>query len=310
MSLKAVIDLYELLDDAAVNGSIVQEWLQNHGVTQCKVTPVTGAKGTTDFIHALIPGKNGKSVGGTAPTLGVVGRLGGIGARPTRVGFVSDGDGALSALAIATKLGMMAQKGDQLEGDVIVTTQVCPHAPTRPHDPVPFMDSPITSDVCNQNEIDPAMDAVICIDTTKGNRIVNHRGIAITPTVKDGWILRTSEDLLSIVETTTGDFPYVLPLTTLDITPYGNGIYHLNSILQPSVATNAPCIGVAITTVTRVAGCATGATHPTDVEEAVRFGIEVAKEFTTGHCQFFDKEEYERLQKLYGSMSHLRTQGH
>jgi len=30
------------------------------------------------------------------------------------------------------------------------------------------------------------------------------------------------------------------PITTQDITPYGNGVYHLNSILQPSIATTAP----------------------------------------------------------------------
>ncbi|MGO0916215.1 DUF1177 family protein, partial [Clostridioides difficile] len=42
-----------------------------------------------------IPGKNGKLKGGDAPTLGILGRLGGIGARPEVIGFVSDGDGAL-----------------------------------------------------------------------------------------------------------------------------------------------------------------------------------------------------------------------
>ncbi|WP_254171499.1 DUF1177 family protein, partial [Clostridioides difficile] len=39
-----------------------------------------------------------------APTLGILGRLGGIGARPEVIGFVSDGDGALVAIAVAAKL--------------------------------------------------------------------------------------------------------------------------------------------------------------------------------------------------------------
>lgn len=307
--MKILLDLLDLLDDPTVSGEAVAERLRNWGAAHVSVKTRTGAKGSTDFVRVLIPGRHGETCGGIAPTLGIVGRLGGLGARPVRIGFTSDGDGALSALTIAAKLSQMHTRGDVLEGDVIVITHVCPHAPTRPHEPVPFMDSPITSAECNEEEVDPAMDAVLSIDTTKGNRIVNARGIAITPTVKDGYILRISEDLLSIMETTTGKLPLVLPLTQQDITPYGNGIYHLNSILQPSVATEAPCVGVAITTQSQVAGCATGATHLADVDEAVRFSIEVAKAFTAQQCRFYDGEEYHRLLKQYGSLSHFRTQG-
>lgn len=309
MSLKTIIDAYELLDDIHVCGQDVADFLVQHGATNVTVTTVQGAKGKADFIKCLIPGTQGKTAGGHAPTLGIVGRLGGIGARPERLGFTSDGDGALSAIAIAAKLSMMAKRGDQLPGDVIVTTQICPTAPTRPHEPVPFMDSPVTSAQSNEYEIDPAMDAVLCVDTTKGNRIINKRGFAISPTVKAGWILRTSEDLLSIMQTTTGELPAVFALTQQDITPYGNGLYHLNSILQPSVATDKPCVGVAITTQTQVAGCATGATHVTDIDEVLRFCIEVAKEYTAEHCHFFDEEEFNRMVKQYGSMTHFQTMG-
>ena len=158
-------------------------------------------------------------------------------------------------------------------------------------------------------EVDERMDAILSIDTTKGNRILNARGIAITPTVKDGYLLRTSEDLLSILESTTGCLPMVLPLTQQDITPYGNDVYHLNSILQPSVATESPCVGVAITTQSQVAGCATGATHVPDVDEAVRFSIEVAQAYTAGKCHFYDSDEYQLLVSKYGTLSHFRTMG-
>lgn len=309
MSLRTIIDAYELLDDIRVTGADVVSFLKARDVKDVTVTRVKGEKGEADFIKAVIAGTQGKTAGGSAPTLGVVGRLGGIGARPERLGFTSDGDGALSAIAVAAKLGMMSVRGDRLAGDVIVTTQICPTAPTRPHDPVPFMDSPISSAQSNEYEIDSRMDAVLCVDTTKGNRIINKRGFAISPTVKEGWILRTSEDLLSIMQTTTGELPVVFALTQQDITPYGNGLYHLNSILQPSVATDKPCVGVAITTVSQVAGCATGATHVTDIDEVVRFCIEVAKDYTAGHCRFYDEEEFARMLKQYGSMSHFQTMG-
>jgi hypothetical protein len=248
-------------------------------------------------------------VGGQAPTLGIIGRLGGLGARPERIGFVSDGDGAWVAVSAALKLGCMHALGDMLAGDVIMATHICPHAPTRPHDPVPFMDSPVDIATMNEYEVDPAMDAILSVDTTKGNRIINHRGFAISPTVKEGYILRVSEDLLDVMSITTGRLPVVFAITTQDITPYGNGVYHVNSILQPATATTAPCVGVAITAETPVPGCATGASHAGDVELAARFVMEVAKVFGEGKCRFYDEKEYRRLVNLYGSLSHLQTLG-
>lgn len=308
MALMQVIELYELLDDPQVSGAKVVQFFAERGI-QAESKTVEGDKGHTDFVTVVIPGTHGKLSGGTAPTLGVVGRLGGIGARPERIGFVSDGDGALAALATAYKLGKMANLGDKLSGDVIIKTHICPSAPTRPHEPVPFMDSPVDITTMNRYEIDPAMDAVISIDTTKGNRIINHKGISISPTVKEGYILRVSDDLVAMMETVTGMPAHVFPLSLQDITPYGNDLYHINSILQPAVATSAPVVGVAITTATPVAGCATGASHVTDIELAVRFSIEAAKSFGEGKCAFYDAEEYVRIQKLYGSMAHFQTPG-
>ena len=37
--------------------------------------------------------------------------------------------------------------------------------------------------------------------------------------------------------------------------------------------------------------------------------LEVAKDFGRGNLKFYDEEEYERLQKLYGSMKQLQTLG-
>ena len=255
------------------------------------------------MLKVRIPGKNGKTNGGDAPTIGLLGRLGGIGARPERIGFVSDGDGALCAVALAAKLLDMQNKGDY------ISTHICPHAPTAPHDPVPFMGSPVEMAQVNKEEVSPDLDALLVVDTTKGNRVINTRGFAISPTVKEGYVLRTSEDLLDLMQITTGRLPYVFPLATQDITPYGNDVHHLNSILQPCTATDAPVVGVAITAETMVPGCATGATHATDVEEAARFMLEVAKPYGRKQCSFYDADEYARLQKLYGSMKHLQTLG-
>ncbi|MEV7866049.1 DUF1177 domain-containing protein [Streptomyces sp. NPDC088124] len=314
--LKHVLEIIELLDRPQTSGELLAEHLRAvqaaagadaSTAPRIEVRTVEGDKGSTDFVSVTVPGRNGRLAGGDAPTLGVLGRLGGVGARPERIGLVSDADGAVAALSAAAKLLDMHARGDVLDGDVMISTHVCGWAPTQPHDPVPFMDSPVDTLVCNREEISPEMDAVVSIDTTKGNRLLSHRGIALSPTILQGWILRVSEDLLSVLETVTGEPARVLPVTTQDITPYGNGVHHINSILQPAVATEAPVVGLAITAATPVAGCATGASHETDIAAAARFAIETAKEFGRGAARFHDADEFARLVELYGPMTRLQA---
>jgi hypothetical protein len=309
MLLKQILEVYELIDTATANGEQMKKYLESLGGKDIEVKTITGDKGKTDFIRIKIPGLKGKSNGMDAPTLGVLGRLGGIGARPEVIGMVSDADGAVVALAVAAKLLDMQQKGDFLEGDVIISTHICPDAPTQPHKPVPFMGSPVDMATVNREEVNGELDAILSIDTTKGNRVINHRGYAISPTVKEGYILKVSDDLLDIMQISSGKLPVVFPITTQDITPYGNDVYHINSILQPSTATKAPVVGIAITAEVAVPGCATGASHPFDMEQAARFTLEVAKAFGKGDCKFFDEIEFNRLQSLYGSMEHIQTLG-
>jgi len=309
MAWRQVLDVFDVLDSASASGEGVAELLRGGGVDDVAVTRIDGPRGSTDAIKAFLPGSGGKAAGGDAPTLGIIGRLGGLGARPERIGFVSDGDGALAAVASALKLGAMRRNGDTLPGDVVVATHICPDAPTQPHEPVPFMGSPVDMTQVNSQEVDDRMDAILSIDTTKGNRLINLRGFAISPTVKQGYILRVGEDLLDLMQHVSGRLPAVFPITTQDITPYGNDLYHMNSILQPATATAAPVVGVAITAEVAVPGSATGASHLGDVEQAVRFCLEVAKAFGAKTCRFYDETEFARLQQLYGEMTHLQTPG-
>ena len=293
----------DLLDDPDADGSAVEQAFSEYHI-DIDVTTIETEKGSTDFINFEIPGSDQN-----APTLGIVGRLGGGGARPEKTGIVSDADGAIIAIAAAFELAQIHEQGDGLPGDVIIGTHICPDAPIIPHEPVPFMSSPVDMPTMNEYEIDERMDAILSIDATKGTRVHSQRGFAITPTVKEGWILRTSESLLDIQERVSGEPPVTLTLTPQDITPYGNDVFHINSILQPSTATDAPVVGVATTSVNPVAGSATGANYLPDLALAVRFVVESAKDYTNKQASFYDIAEYDRLQELYGSMSHLQTRG-
>ena len=227
MVLKQVIEIYDLIDRADACGEKVYEFFKQRGAEDVTVTKISGKKGTTDFVKIAIKGKNGKLNGGDAPTLGIIGRLGGLGARPEVIGAVSDGDGAVAAMSAALKLVDMQRSGDILEGDVIVTTHICPNAPTEEHFPVPFMGSPVDMDQMNEAEVLEEMDAILSIDTTKGNEIINCRGFAISPTVKEGYILPVSYDFLDIMKRVTGSLPNVFALSIQDITPYSNKLPHI-----------------------------------------------------------------------------------
>lgn len=304
MSLHDVIHAMTLLDSPA-RGREVASLLEEYGL-DVSVEPIREGDHSTDFLSVTVPGKTGRSSGGEAPTLGIIGRLGGIGARPAAVGLVSDGDGAVAAVAAALALGRRAKSGDRLAGDVVIATHICPDAPTEAHDPVPFMGSPVSMETMNRLEVSRSMEAILVVDTTKGNRIINWKGIAITSTVVGGWVLPVAPDLLDVFEQVCGVPPRVLPLSTYDVTPYGNGLYHVNSILQPSVAADVPVVGVAVTAETAVPGSGTNASHPGDIALAVSFCLESAARFGAGRLELYDVSQHAIAVDRYGPMTHLR----
>jgi len=287
--LTHVLEAAELLDRPDASGQLVRTHLLARGVSDVTVAPLDVPGVHLDYVRIVLPG-----VGG-GRTSGIIGRLGGVGARPGRLGLVSDADGAIVAIASALKLADMAARGDRLSGDVIITTNICPDAPTRPYVPVPRMTSPLDTRTKNANEVDARMDAIVSVDATKGNDILNAIGLAITPTVKQGFVLRVAPAVAALVSHVTGLSPSVLPITTQDLTPQENGLYHINSIVQPALATTAPVIGLAITTVSAVAGSATGANRLSDLDGAVRFCIEFAKEFGAGTLELYDRADWARL---------------
>lgn len=301
MILKEIIEITDCIDRPGKVASLVAKLFPKQADT-IQIKTISESSGSTEFIKIVIPGRSHNN-----PKLGIIGRLGGVGARPHRAGLVSDADGALTALCAALKIARMNALGDTLAGDVIVATHLCTNAPVIPHDPVAFMGSPVSLKTMNAHEVDPTMEAILSIDTSRGNRIINHTGFAVTPTVKEGWILKVSDDLLRIMEQTIGRLPMVAALTMQDITPYGNNISHLNSILQPSTATRSPVVGIAITSEVAVPGCATGVTNFAQIDAAGRFVIEVAQEFTSGAVQFYDPKEFSRLVSLYGPMKKLQA---
>ena len=89
MLIKQVIEAFELLDSSTVSGADAVSYLESiHPEADAWTYPLAGtgekAGKSTDMVKVRIPGSRGKSRGGDAPTIGLLGRLGGIGARPER----------------------------------------------------------------------------------------------------------------------------------------------------------------------------------------------------------------------------------
>jgi len=309
--IRHMIEIMDLLEDPKVNGEDLKRFFNEKNLNNIHINVETihGDKGSTDFVTIVIPGKNGKISGGNAPTLGIIGRLGGIGARPTYIGMVSDADGAISALTVAYKIAEMQKRGDILPGDIIVTTHICPNAPTKPYRPVPMMDSPVDIFTLLKREVKNEMDAILSVDATKANWVIKHTGFAITPTVKEGWILKVSPDLIDIYIRVTGESPVIVPITMQDIIPYSTPVYHINSMMQPWIYTKAPVVGVAITAKMTLPGSGTGSTNFVALEQASRFIVEVAKDFTMGRIKFYDEHEWETILNIHGSVINIMKAG-
>jgi Protein of unknown function (DUF1177) len=317
MAFSQVLAANDLLDSAVVTGTdavALFDGYAKYGVL-ATTTPVHDDQPNTDpdwitwFVKVLIPGTTGKTKRGASPTLGINGRSGCTGARPAEIGMVSDADGPICGLAAALKLADMKAKGDNLPGDVIVTFHISPQGPIDTTKTPPMMGLPVSNETMNSYEVDAAMDAILSVDASKANYITKQRGFSISPTAMQGYLLKVSADLVDIMESTTGRNAYTFPLAIQDITPYDNGITHFNSIMQPSVATPAPVVGVAITTQSAVSGSALNANHEVDLVEAVQYCIAVSKAFTSGTCQFYDPTEFATLVQKYGTLTQFQGEG-
>ena len=206
---KQISEVCDLLDDPRISGDKIKGILEDKGVDYIDLKTLRDDNRSTDFLKIIIKGVSDK-----APKMGIIGRLGGVGARPLQLGLVSDADGAIVALSCAFKLCEMKKRGDILAGDVIITTHITPRAPVRPYKPVPMMESPVDMFKLLKYEVDPEMDGVLSVDATKANRVIKSPDIAITPTIKDGWILKVSDDLLDVYSWVTGHEPYICLLYT------------------------------------------------------------------------------------------------
>src|SRR5690606_24973780 len=176
----------------------------DHQVTR---DPFRNEKGSTEFVKILFPGTRGKSKGGTAPTLGLIGSYGGLRIPGERNALVSDADGCIVALSVALRLSRLIRRQQPLVGDLLLSTHICQEAHPIPHDPYPFVMSPRPSSEKHPRMVDERMDAIIVPETCKGNKLVTADAFAITPPIREGFIMRPHQSMMHLMEMVTGKNP-------------------------------------------------------------------------------------------------------
>ena len=122
MLIKQLVEVFDLLDSSTACGADIADYLRGiDPKADVEVSPLVGPRGKTDMVKVRIPGTNGKAAGGTAPTIGILGRLGAIGARPEMIGYVKKCTSiAASPYGEWDALHEAARRCRELPGDLIV----------------------------------------------------------------------------------------------------------------------------------------------------------------------------------------------
>ena len=299
--LREIFDVLDFLDDAR-NGAEPFVELLPTGPQTIEITPFESDLGTTDFIKILFPGTSGKASGGKAPTTGIIGSNGGLRLPGPYPGLASDADGCIVGLATALRLARLRNRGQQPAGDILVSTHICQQARPVPHDPYPFVMSPLPSSEKHPRLVDARMDAILTPETCKSNKMLSHLGFAVTPPVREGFILRPHASILHIMEMVTGKAPVVFPITMQDVTPYELGVHHICGMVLPSIFSTAPVIGVPLVTASQTHPAATGTQQPMVLESTARFCLEVAIALGNGDCEFYYASDFEGMVESFGAM--------
>ena len=128
MLMKEIIAAYDVLDSSFVTGEEVKKYLLGiKADANVEVYELVGPKGSTDMLKVRIPGKNGKTNGGDAPTIGTPWQTWRNWRNVRNVlALYLTVMAHSAAVALAAKLLDMQNKGDYLDGDVFISTHICP----------------------------------------------------------------------------------------------------------------------------------------------------------------------------------------
>jgi hypothetical protein len=231
----------------------------------------------------------------------ILGRLGAIKVSNNK-GIVSDADGAIVSI---TSMIEWAKNYSEIEGEAIFSTSISLNAKIIPHKPFNFMVPLVGLNEALEIEVDKEAQFLISVDSTKGNRIAKYNDFAISHIIKDGYILKISDEIIDIYEKVTEHEPYFVALTSGDLTPMEVNAYHISTFLTPWLYTESPVLGLATVSKYPIPGYETGVQNVLMLERASRFSIEVLKYYFSGG-KVYSEDELSSLKKSLGESQFIK----
>ncbi|BCU71595.1 DUF1177 family protein [Stygiolobus caldivivus] len=296
MILESLIKTVSALETKNPKQKIL-EIIKNRGV---EVEEINLKANNEDVTYLRFYVKNSKN-----RTVEVLGRLGAVQINNS-IGLVSDADGAIVSLTVLLELLNLIENGFNIPINVTVITNVSTNAMLIPHQPFYFMVPLVGLEEAIKYEVDKKADTLISIDSTKGNKIAKYNDFAITHVIKEGYILRVTEEIIDIYTRVTNHEPYFIPLTTGDLTPLSFKVYHISTTLvSPWIYTDAAVLGVATVSAYPVPGYATGVMDINMLEHASRFILELIKYLNDKNLVYYD-DELKELKEKIGNSNLLR----
>lgn len=235
----------------------------------------------------------------------VLGRLGAIQVKGEK-GLVSDADGAIVTLAVLFEVINLLEKGIKFDVDISFVTNLALDAKLIPHKPFNFMIPLVGMEEALKEEVDKEANLILSIDSTKGNRLAKYNDFAITQVIKDGYILKVSDDVLDIYSRVTGHEPYFVPLTTGDLLPLDYKVYHISTLVLPWIYSTGALIGIATVSKQIIPGYVTGVQDIEMLEHASRFCLEAIKLIEKGG-KVYDEEELKELKEKLGESNLMKV---
>lgn len=220
--------------------------------------------------------------------------------------MVSDADGAIVSLTTLLELLNLREKGIELKVDVSFVTNLSMIAKLIPHAPFKFMVPSVGLDDALKVEVDPQATTVLSIDSTKGNRLAKYDDFALTHVIKDGYILKLSDEVIDIYNKVTEHEIYMIPLTSGDLTPLDFNVYHISTLISPWLYTSAPVIGLATVSPRAIPGYETGVMNLNMLEHASRFCLEFLKYMEKGG-RVYGEDELQELERRVGPSNLVRV---
>lgn len=302
MRTPEIIELADLLSQNDFGSNELVDYLKSVGPADAEIQLVHTVDSSIEILKVIIKGTEGAFSGGTRPTLGIVSQLSNCKSTIEGIGCIDMNAGVFSVLVAAYELLHITKTEGGILGDVMFAVFIGSDVTPKLRALISFLSD-------NSFGISQHMDAVLSVGTSKFFERENDGSIAVSPTVKEGYILKISDDILDVFSRQSNQAIEALTITQQDIIPTEKGMTQRTNLLQPSTKTSAPVVGISIGSSAALSNEDGRVVSLKDIGRIATGCLDIARSYGANECVFYDEEEFTELRVSYGNMSHFQGIG-